>query len=67
MDITVNGATRSVPESTTVAAVTTALVGPVHDGIAVALNGTVLPPASWAGQAVQAGDRLEVIRALQGG
>jgi thiamine biosynthesis protein ThiS len=44
-----------------------ALVGPVHDGIAIALNGTVLPPTSWAAQAVQSGDRLEVITALQGG
>jgi sulfur carrier protein len=67
MDITVNGTTRSVPELTTVTAVATALVGPIHDGVAVALNGTVLPRASWAEQTVQAGDRLEVIRALQGG
>lgn len=67
MDITVNGTTRSVPESTTVASLATALLGPIHDGIAIALNGTVLPPGSWAGQAVQAGDRLEVVRALQGG
>lgn len=67
MDITVNGTTRSVPEPTTVASLATELVGPVHDGIAIALNGTVLPPASWSGQAVQAGDRLEVIMALQGG
>lgn len=67
MDITVNGATRSVPDSTTVASLATALLGPVHDGIAIARNGTVLPPGSWAGQVVQAGDRLEVITALQGG
>ncbi len=67
MDITVNGETRSAPEPTTVAAVATALVGPNHDGIAIALNGTVLPRASWAGQALRAGDRLEVVRALQGG
>ncbi|HET9654737.1 MAG TPA: thiamine phosphate synthase [Kineosporiaceae bacterium] len=67
IDITVNGVARSVPESTTVTSLATALVGPIHSGIAVALNGTVLPPASWAGQAVRAGDRLEVIMALQGG
>jgi sulfur carrier protein len=67
MDIAVNGAPRSVPESTTVASLVTALVGPAHGGIAVALNGTVLPASSWAAQTVQAGDRLEIIRALQGG
>lgn len=67
IDITVNGETRSVPGSTTVTSLATALVGPVHNGIAVALNGTVLPPTSWAGQALRAGDRLEVIMALQGG
>ena len=67
MDITVNGATRSVPESATVASLVVALVGPVQDGIAIALNGTVLPRTSWAGQAVREGDRLDVVRALQGG
>lgn len=67
MGITVNGATRSVPASTTVASLATALVGQIHDGIAIALNGTVLPPMAWAGQAVREGDRLEVIMALQGG
>lgn len=67
MDVTVNGATRSVPESSTVASLATHLVGPVHDGIAIALNGTVLPPASWPGRVVRAGDRLEIVMALQGG
>jgi sulfur carrier protein len=67
VDITLNGATRSVPESSTVASLATALVGPIHDGIAIALNGTVIPPSSWTGLAVRAGDRLEVIMAQQGG
>jgi thiamine-phosphate pyrophosphorylase len=67
IDITVNGVTRSVPEATTVTSLATAVVGPIHHGIAIALNGTVLPPTSWAGQAVLAGDRLEVIMAMQGG
>lgn len=67
MDITVNGSTRSVPDATTVASLATALVGPVHDGIAIAVNGTVVPAGSWAALTVQAGDRIDVITALQGG
>jgi sulfur carrier protein len=67
MDITVNGATRSVPESTTVTSLATALVGPVHDGIAIALNGTVIPAGSWAEQTIRSGDRVDIITALQGG
>lgn len=67
MDITVNGEPRSMPEPTTVAGLATALVGPVQNGIAIAVNGTVLPPASWTTQAVRAGDRIDVITAMQGG
>jgi thiamine-phosphate pyrophosphorylase len=67
MDITVNGSTRSVPDAITVASLATTLVGPVHDGIAIAVNGTVVPAGSWAGQTVQAGDRIDIIMALQGG
>jgi sulfur carrier protein len=36
-------------------------------GIAVALNDSVVPRGRWAETPVAAGDRLEVIRATQGG
>jgi len=36
-------------------------------GVAVALNGRVVPRASWNETALQDGDEIEIIRAVQGG
>lgn len=36
-------------------------------GVAVALNGTVVPRRQWAGTALRHGDSLEIVRPIQGG
>jgi sulfur carrier protein len=36
-------------------------------GVAVALNGQVVPRAAWPSTALQDGDTLELVRAMQGG
>ena len=36
-------------------------------GVAVALNGAVVPRAAWADTALSPGDALEIVRARQGG
>jgi sulfur carrier protein len=36
-------------------------------GIAVALNGAVVPRAAWKETALRAGDTIEIVRARQGG
>ena len=36
-------------------------------GIAVALNGSVVPRAAWRATAFKAGDSVEIVRARQGG
>jgi sulfur carrier protein len=36
-------------------------------GVAVALNDELVPRGQWAAQALQPGDRVEVVRAVQGG
>ncbi len=36
-------------------------------GIAVALNGAVVPRAAWRDTAVKPGDSVEIVRARQGG
>jgi sulfur carrier protein len=36
-------------------------------GFAIALNGAVVPRAAWAATALNDGDRIEIIRAMQGG
>ena len=36
-------------------------------GTVVALNGAVVPRGAWAATALNDGDRIEIIRAMQGG
>jgi sulfur carrier protein len=36
-------------------------------GIAVALNGSVIPRAAWAATELKPGDTIEIVRARQGG
>lgn len=36
-------------------------------GVAVALNGAVVPRAAWAATAINAGDAVEIVQAKQGG
>jgi sulfur carrier protein len=36
-------------------------------GIAVALNGSVIPRAAWAATPLKPGDNVEIVRARQGG
>ena len=36
-------------------------------GIAVAVNGTVVPRAAWSGTSLKPGDTIEIVRARQGG
>lgn len=40
---------------------------PERQGIAVALNDEVIPRHRWSNQAVRAGDRIEIVGAVQGG
>jgi sulfur carrier protein len=40
-------------------------VGP--RGIAVALNGSVVPRSAWSETALKPGDDIEIVRAMQGG
>lgn len=37
------------------------------EGIAIALNGRVVRKKDWAGTALSEGDRIEIVRAMQGG
>lgn len=66
IDVSVNGEERAMPAGTTVAEVVETLgCGP--RGIAVVVNAEVVPRSAWAATPVAEGDRLEVLRAAQGG
>lgn len=42
-------------------------ITPEEKGVAVALNGYVVPKARWADTPLAQGDTLEIVRAFQGG
>lgn len=68
MIVTVNGKTTEVPRGATVAdAVATSGHAGGTFGIAVALNGEVVPRASWQTTELNEGDKVEVLVAAQGG
>ena len=66
MKVWLNGEPQEVPDAASVA---DALTG--HDvpsrGVAVAVDGEVVPRASWASSTLVEGARLEVLTAVQGG
>jgi sulfur carrier protein len=66
-EITVNGADRPLTAASVAGLVAELGIPPAARGVAVAVNGAVVPRARWADAALAAGDRVEVIRAMQGG
>ncbi|MDP2313655.1 MAG: sulfur carrier protein ThiS [Pseudomonadota bacterium] len=64
--ISVNGAPREVPAGTTITALVK-LLGAPPEGVAVAVNGAVIPRAEHRDHRLVEGDRVEVIRAVGGG
>jgi sulfur carrier protein len=68
MVVVVNGERRSVPEGTTVQDVVQ-LVGDARAGrgVAVAIEGEVVPRGSWSGTRLPEGARVEIVTAVQGG
>jgi sulfur carrier protein len=66
MIVTVNGEERSLPHDATVESLIEGLSAPSR-GVAVAIDGEVVPRAEWPATALQDGSRVEVVAAIQGG
>ncbi|HEX2127001.1 MAG TPA: sulfur carrier protein ThiS [Thermoleophilaceae bacterium] len=64
--VTLNGEPRKLPPRATVEMAVREL-GADGRGLAVALDGEVIPRAEWASTEVREGQQLEVLRAVQGG
>ncbi|MEV4612814.1 sulfur carrier protein ThiS [Kitasatospora sp. NPDC049258] len=64
--LTVNGEPRELPAATTLAEVV-AQLSKAPSGVAAALNEAVVPRGSWAETVLSAGDRVEILTAVQGG
>lgn len=66
MTLKVNGEPRELPDGATVSHLLTILAAPVP-GVAVAVNGEVVPRGRHADTVLRPGDHVEVIRAVGGG
>lgn len=68
MTVRVNGEPREVEDGTTVAALVARLGMPASGrGVAVAVDGEIVPRGSWDDEPVPDGARVEVLTAMQGG
>ncbi len=68
MTITLNGRRCELPPSGTPAAALVELgLEPGARGVAVAVDGEVVPRAEWGSRALTDGARVEVLTAMQGG
>ncbi|WP_213452756.1 sulfur carrier protein ThiS [Rhizomonospora bruguierae] len=68
MTITINGVRATVDEGARVTdAVGRVLADPARRGVAVAVNGEVVPRSAWSTTGLSPGDRVEVLTAAQGG
>ncbi len=67
MELVINGEPRQINAVQTLADVLEALDVPSKRGVAVAVNDAVVPRGRWAAERVEEGDRIEIIRATQGG
>jgi sulfur carrier protein len=65
--IRVNDEARTIAAATSVADLARELGVGERKGVAIAINDTVVPRASWAAHRLAEGDRVLVIRATQGG
>jgi sulfur carrier protein len=66
MQLTINGAPREVSGSLSVAGLVAELTA-ARSGVAVAVNGAVVPRSTWPDARLRDGDRVEVLTAAQGG
>jgi len=68
MRIVLNGSEREIPGGATVdQAVSAAVASGARTGLAVAVEGEVVPRGDWERTALAEGQRVEVLHAVQGG
>ncbi|WP_067495928.1 sulfur carrier protein ThiS [Actinoplanes sp. TFC3] len=66
MRVTINGQHTTVEPSSTVEGLVDG-VTQARRGVAVAVNGEVVPRSAWSAATLREGDRVEVLTAAQGG
>jgi sulfur carrier protein len=65
--IEVNGEARALSAATVLELLRAEGIDPGKRGIAVAVNGTVVPRRAWPAAALTPGDRVEIVKPFAGG
>jgi len=66
VDVTINGSVHDLPAGTSLDRAVE-LITSARTGVAAAVNGDVVPSATWRSRELAAGDQVEVLTAVQGG
>ena len=66
LDVVLNGETLAVPPSTTLDGLI-AIVGIERRGVAIAVDGQVVPRSAWQSSRLHCGARVEIVTAAAGG
>lgn len=67
MNVLLNGTAHELPERSTVDAAVAASGAPSVRGVAVAVDGEVVPRGRWTATELREGQKIEVLQAVQGG
>jgi sulfur carrier protein len=67
VNVLLNGSPVSLPDPATVEAAVAASGAPSERGVAVAVDGEVVPRGQWTTTELREGQRVEVLQAVQGG
>ena len=67
MRIVLNGEPRELDEGATVADAVDASGAQSRSGVAVAVDGEVVPRGGWSDQSLADGQQVEILQAVQGG
>lgn len=67
MEILLNNQLKKIADSSSLQQLLNEVVGDQQKGIAIAINHTVVPRATWADYRIQANDNILIIKATQGG
>ncbi len=67
MKIEINGGPKTLEKETTLLVLIRDILEENMNGIAVAINGAVIPKTKWEITYIQNDDRIELVRATQGG
>jgi len=62
-----NGSDREVEASTVAALIDELAIPGAPRGIAIAVNGSLVPRSEWPARALAQGDAIEIVRATRGG